>query len=495
MAYPRYGSQSDEPPYPTPEFASITAYSLIPINIDRSYGLTVFYLASNPDFALKNYDHVIFPSREEAEARLIQSHRSPAGTSRIHSYSLINTQAQIAIRDPYIAARRAYDISLLKANPFSPLPNPLSRHYRTITGEELLRELESTPNYFNAHYIRELSSCFFVTDTPIINSATLFSESTLSTYTDGLPCYTHSIASILSKKPLIDSEVSTGMFGLPLIKRIRFNLNGTPRRKPGLTIAAKKQAYLKARCTDIDPRPHFDVLNQIQSLISDIPRGFVTTHPNRSPSHLIACNFHRHQSFDEIFSPPPRSPNTHSSYWKDIDPFGAFYNRYLGSPPTHKNWDSEPHYHHSQFSSLIPSYERILLPPSITNERNPLSCRFGPLRCPTVYLYRRHSSRVLSILAPLLPDLLRFKSYPLTGYPNKTSPSLDRDRANTYNTYRRLIFLLARSMIQGPFQAAYRLRSFQFPTVPPPPALNVETPSEDTTPPASLEEAISESLS
>lgn len=495
MAYSRSGYEADAPPEQESEFKNITAFSLIPINIDRSYGLTVFYLASNPDFALKNFDHVIFPSRQEAQDRLVQSHRSPAGTSRVHAYGLINSQAQIAIRDPYIAARHAYDLSILKANPFSPLPNPAPGYTQHLQGERLLAQLQSNPNYLSRVYEKELQSCFFITDLPVICSAHLFSESTLALHPEGLPCYTREIALALSKKPLIDSEISPGMFGLPLIKRVRFTKSGAPRRKPGLTIAAKKDAYLRARCTDIDPQLHFKTLHEIESLVSDIPHGFTSPKHHINPSHLIACNRGRHESLDTIFPPPPNVPNTYNAYWRGGYPFGSFHGRYVPTKPTFKNWDSEPEYHASLFSSLIAPYERLLQTPAQTSEHNHTDMQYGPLRCPVLFLYRRHASRVLSLLAPLLPDLLRFSTYPTTGYPNKTFSSLDQSRANIYNNYRRLVFLLARSMIQGPFQAAYRVRSFQFPTVTPSPALNVETPSEDTTSPASPEEAVSESLS
>ena len=386
---------SDDPSTSVP-----TVIGLLPIPIDRSYGLTLHLPITNQDYLLTHPDIPMYRDVDHAIQRLTKSSHAPAGTARaFHNLPFSGSNAIYTIRlafNEFMKKTCEADLATLHRI-------TLGRMEKSYYGG---REQWRGPN---------LESCITLLDTPLVTSSDFFNPSTLSSFKTLSVLSDHVHKALLDRFPTLEAG-EPGIFGCPTIRLTPLCKNGLPKRRPGATIAAKREAHLLARGSAIAYEMCEKFIGTIEELIK--PRHFDGPH---------------YQVYPFNFTPHLWLKST-----KDRDL----------SRKSKKTWDDMAAELHSYIKSLNHSLTILL-----QWQPQPTKVQFGDLRSPLIFLRKHHRQAVLDALLPFDSHLATMLNYPTQGIPHKIDPRTDAERAATYRSLRTNLLRLRYAMTDGRFCA------------------------------------------
>lgn len=372
---------------------------LLPIPVDRSYGLTLHLPITNQDYLLSHPDIPMFRNVEHAVARFSRSTHAPLGTTRVFSsLPFSGSHAIHTIRKTFINFMK----TTLAADATS---------LHGITLGVFARGYQNVDNWYGP----QLESCITIVDTPIVTSPDFFDPSTLRTF-QTLTVLSKSIhQQLLDRFPTIENA-SDGIFGFPALRLTPLRKDGTPRRRPGAAISAKREAALLARGSAITQ----DLCKGLASTLTDL------ISPVIKPGHYNdGFNFH-----------PSLYMDASTSYRQ---------RRKKGSK---KTLDQQAEFFADYIDSLNTSLARLFKWKS-----NPSHTQHGPLRSPLVFLRKKRRQAVLDALLPFDAHLDTMLNYPTNGISNKITPWDDQQRGNIYRELRKNLIKLKHAMLTGHFCA------------------------------------------
>lgn len=371
---------------------------LLPIPVDRSYGLTLHLPITNTDYLLTHPDLPMYRDVDHAIQRLTRSTLSPAGTSRAFStLPFAHSNAIYTIRQAFNA-----HMETLSATDRASLHGiTLGRMEKTYYGNPVWRG-------------PDLDSCITLLDTPLITSSDFFDPSTLSSFPT-LSVLSDSVHKrLLERFPTLEAG-EPGIFGCPTVRLTPLCKNGLPKRRPGATIAAKRESILLARGSAITHTMCEEFIGTIDRLIEPL-------HFEGIYNRVAAFNF-----------TPLLWLNAH----KDRD---------LVRKKSKKTWDEMVAELHSYIKSFNHSLTLLL-----QWQPAPTKTQFGALRSPLIFLRKRHRRAVLDALLPFDSHLATMLNYPTQGIPHKIDPRIDAERAATYRSLRANLLRLRYAMTDGRF--------------------------------------------
>lgn len=373
---------------------------LLPIPIDRSYGLTLHLPITDQDYLLTHPDIPMYRDVDHAIQRLTKSSHAPAGTARaFHNLPFSGSNAIYTIRQAFNAfMRKTREADLATLHRIT-----LGRMEKSYYGD---REGWRGP---------DLESCITVLDTPIVTSPDFFNPSTLSSFKTLSVLSDHTHKALLDRFPTLEAG-EPGIFGCPTIRLTPLCKNGLPKRRPGATIAAKREAHLLARGSAIT----HPMCDKFAATLDELIK----------PHHF---GYH-YQSSKFYFA-----PNLYLNARKDRD---------LVRKKSKKTWDNMAAELHSYISSLNHSLTALF-----QWQPAPTKVQFGDLRSPLIFLRKRHRQAVLDALLPFDSHLSTMLNYPTQGIPHKIDPRTDAERAATYRSLRSNLLRLRYAMTDGRFCA------------------------------------------
>jgi hypothetical protein len=391
----------DDTPDLPPDIPSVIG--LLPIPINRSYGLTLHLPITNQDYLLTHPDIPMFRNVEHAVSRFSRSTHAPLGTTRVFSsLPFTGSQAIHTIRNTFIEFMKT----------------TLAADATSLHGKTLGRFVSGHYSWNrNSHNWEgpQLEDCITIVDTPIVTSPDLFDPSTLRTF-QTLTVLSQSIHQQLLDRFATVENAGVGIFGFPALRLTPLRKDGTPRRRPGAAISAKREAALLARGSAITQTLCKDLVSTLDRLASPIIK----------PGHYNdGFSFH-----------PSLYMNANTSYRE---------RRKKGSK---KTLDDQAEFLADYISNLNTSLAQLFRWKS-----SPSHTQRGSLRSPLVFLRKHRRQAVLDALLPFDAHLDTMLNYPTNGISNKITPWSDQQRGNIYRELRKNLLKLKHAMLTGHFCA------------------------------------------
>lgn len=412
---------------PSTNPTTLLSIGLLPIDIGRSYGLTLYLPVPLQNYLLTHPDLPVYRDTVQATSKLSSSLRAPSGTSRVfHPSPFLYSRGMYTIAESF--RRRIEEIYDVDVDSYHGVT--LHSHskctYRTIgTGSYSYNNSEDVDEYLS-NWAPCLADCISVLDEPIVTDPSSFDPSTFK-YFPRLACFSPSIHERLVNDSIhIEDGKTRGIFGLPTITPVRYTKSGAPRRKPGMTIRAKHEAQLELRGSLALPAMKQFVIELNAILFPDEP--------------------------DAIKNSRYRNYGYFHKYFDDVISFTALDTR--RNRRERQTLDDDAHAITNAMNDL---YTKLKAFNDWEHGGNKESFYSGPLRTPSIYLRTFHRESTLSALSILQPHLSTLRNYPRCGVPRKISSSDDNYRANVARGLHNELYKLARAMYPG------RCDRFMFP--------------------------------